>query len=261
MDVSTSRGKLLLGPTGREYDADKPATAPPLTQPLDDLLGVRLEDIAADGPSPYSDHLLRYRRFWPSPGPAHDADELVAWHDAWRDQWREWMVEAAPRFLLAAQAAESGRISALIAPDIERVTFKSGVSPDSVPDGDFPALAAWCLLEALRQHPMSLAACNGCQRPWLKTTGHDYCLRPRPGHTRTCREIAKEAAFLSSDETKGYRREYKRLHERKRRGAISTAQLNAWRQMNGPAAWKPYEDWVVEQADAKHNDKEVSGDA
>jgi len=43
----------------------------------------------------------------------------------------------------------------------------------------------------------------------------------------------------------GYRREYKRLHELKRRGTISIDELNAWRQQNGPGTegkeWRRYD--------------------
>jgi hypothetical protein len=127
-----------------------------------------------------------------------------------------------------------------------------------VPDADLPALAAWCLAEALRRQPIRVAECANCGRPWIVQGRQKYCQRPADRwHIRTCREVAKEAAFLSNPDVLNYRREYKRLHELKRRGTITTAQLNAWRQGNTPSEWRPYAEWLKGQA--KSNEEESNG--
>jgi hypothetical protein len=234
--VSTSRGRLLLGERGREYPGQS-EPAPSLTQPIDDLLGLAPGDVV-DVESGYFWHLLRYGPFW---GGGVGTDPL--WEKE-RSRWRKWAVQFSPRLLKAARRAQDGRLSALLAPELERVRYTPGRGSDEVPDGDLPALATWCLVEVLRREPITVEKCRRCKRPWLVQPGQVYCQRPAPGHVRDCRTLAKEEAFLSSEEVRGYRREYKRLHELKRRGTITMAQLNAWRQGNTPSDWKPYKQWL-----------------
>lgn len=252
--MSTSRGRLLLGERGLDYwTEDGPGKTPSLTQPLDDILGLaaqELQDDDDDGPllidyTPYGNHLMNYGRFWPIPweqGTKPSLEDAVKAGAAHRAAWREFEKRDKPRFLKALPRAADGRFPSALALDLERVRY----TPDGaeVPDGDLPALAAWSLAEALRRQRVVLATCPKCNRPWVAQDGQEYCERPAPGHSRNCREVAKEERFLSSPDVRAYRREYKRLHELSRRGTLSTADLNAWRQANTPSKWAPYTTWL-----------------
>jgi hypothetical protein len=253
--VSTSKGRLLLSPSGRSY-WNSLVQAPPLTQPVDDMLGLDAEDLRDFGSC--FDQLSKYGPFWGAPD-LDDEEEVAAWVEGAEGQnrrllarGRKWANEARPRFLKAARRAQQGYVAALLADDLGRVRYRPGRSPDEVHDGDLPALAAWSLVEALRRQPITLGKCRNCRRPWIVQPGQEFCQRTAPGHVRDCRTLAKEAAFLGRPEVQGYRREYKRLHELKRRGTISAQELNEWRQQNSPKKWRRYDDWKERRKETSH---------
>lgn len=244
--VSTSRGRLLLGENSHGWSTPQTVA---LTEPVDDLLGLDIGDV--ESWSTWWMHLLRYGSFWGSrrlqdvprsefasliDGEFRERDEAIG------DSLREWAAKTTPHFLEAVRVAEDARVPSVLAPELQRVRYRRGYV--EVPEGDLPALATRALLEAVRSRPVVVRDCPLCRRPWITTRGQEYCLRPAPGYTRACREIAKEARFLANPDVRDYRREYKRLHELKRRGTISMAELNAWRQGNEPSAWAPYTQWL-----------------
>src|SRR3954470_22859610 len=148
----------------------------PLIAPLNDLLGL----------------LRRY------PRPA-DKLQYLPWlsnrygslggrrHEGFLAEAREREVQDA--FLLAAKAAAKGKLSADLAPRLERLRFGADGTVD-VPD--FAALAAWSLLEAVRRQPLELRTCPQCKAKWLaRPEESDYCQRVAPGQvTRDCRTLA-----------------------------------------------------------------------
>jgi hypothetical protein len=57
----------------------------------------------------------------------------------------------------------------------------------------------------------------------------------------SCRALKKDEHFRESQ--RDWRREYKRLHERRKRGTLSAADWASWRAENSHEAWFPFEEW------------------
>jgi hypothetical protein len=251
MQVTLSRHALVLrGEAGGSQ-------VRPLTAPVNDLIGLRLE-------TNYDLHLQdQYFQLWPitwfdqTPAALRDrrargeglpADDEDAWQETliWNvgEQATAWRDLGMPRlFLEAARRAAQGHFSARLAPHYERIRRQPAENSDAIPDGDLPTLAAWALDQALRLQPLAIVVCPRCHIPWLTASGEDspYCQRPAPGHDSTCRELRKAELFR---ERQGpWRREYKRLHEKTRRGTLSQQAFAAWNAANTPGQWQPYEEW------------------
>jgi hypothetical protein len=242
MDVGLFRQGLVLA-DGRTL---------PLTAPVNDLIGLRVE-------WPYAVHLhSSYRPFWPTEWisvPAEldttglDDHELAI--EAMAAQIERIQTEASElrrrklpaKFLAACHQAEQGHLSASLAPFLERVVHRPGEAPDEVPEGDLPTLAAWALHQALRLRPLEVRECQLCKVPWLASPEQPspYCERPYPGRSMSCRELKKDEHFRESQ--RDWRREYKRLYERRKRGTLSEADWQAWRAENNPAAWYAFDEW------------------
>jgi Family of unknown function (DUF6076) len=237
------RGGLLLGERGKPL---------PLTQPVNDLLGLRDEwDYAVQLDS-------NYGSFWPDEWmdlPAdfdstgltdHDlADEArAAQIDRIADEIRELRRRKLPdTFLAACKQAEQGHFSVTLAGFLEQITRRPGDEPDEVPEADLPTLATWALDQALRQRPVEVRECPLCKRPWLASPEQPspYCDRPYPGRSMSCRALKKDEHFRESQ--RDWRREYKRLHERRKRGTLSEADWQAWRADNNPDDWYAFDEW------------------
>ncbi len=262
MNATLWRGGLVLGEGGKVL---------PLTAPVNDLLGLR-------GDWLYAVHLhSTYSPFWPDEwitlpleidttdlddhDLANEAD--VAQIERVAQEARELRRRKLPRqFLLACRRAEEGHLSAKLAPFLERVRRRPGDAPDEVPDGDLATLAAWALDQALRMRPLQVRECPLCKVPWLASPEQlsPYCERPYPGRHMSCRELKKDEHFRESQ--RDWRREYKRLHERRKRGTLSEADWNAWRAENSPEAWIAFEEWRkrhIPITGAAEADKTVQG--
>jgi Zn-finger nucleic acid-binding protein len=191
----------------------------PLTAPINDLLG-QLRP-SQDG---YLSYLVeRYSSF------SHDFYGLGADRTA---------------FLEAAKSSAKGKLSAAVAPHLERVRF----TPDGRVDvPDFSALAAWSLLESVRRQSLKLIRCPNCKGQWLGAPeGSRYCQRVAPGQgSKDCRTLAYEKRVAGDKEYGRYRREYKRLTELQRRGTgtLDVVELMNWRHENSPANWLPLDEW------------------
>lgn len=260
MNVDLSRGALRLN-----ADTESEKTVP-LTSPINDLIGLRAD-------AEYAAHVAEtYKGFWPdewqqwfqyAPPPAQpftiDAalDDGMDWLDI-LEHWRETLERnllvtfgnwqhMSELFLDAAELAETGSYSAKLADSFELIKRQPGDTPDEIPDGDLPALAAWALDQALRLWPLKLVSCPGCHIPWLTAADQEnpYCLRPAPYHSTSCRALARERQYRA--DTSPWRREYKRLHERARRGTLSEHDLTAWKTDNAAGVkgidWQPYDEW------------------
>ena len=248
MDTSLAYGRLVLSEQDQHGQAELGRHA--LAAPINDLIGLR--------PDPeYVTHLQRYGPFWP-PLSGFDEDGKINrpatglwWEPEGRTEIERtidaWIRDKLPElFHRAANSAAQGQLSGELSPMLERVTFRPGKRPDSVPDGDLPVLAAWCLDQTLRRAEIEIRNCESCRVPFITSSGSAFCDRPAPGHTRSCRDIQKEARFL---ETQGdYRRLYKTLHERKRRGKLPKQVFNLWVQDNQPGEagkdWQPLYEWL-----------------
>lgn len=222
----------------------------PLVAPVSDLLGLR-----ADWQYAVRLHST-YGPFWPEIGVTVRSGkeavrvDLAVEAETARIEWIS--AEAArlrkrelPRlFLDASRLAAEGRLSAKLAPFLERVLRRPGEEPDDVPDGDLPALAAWALDEVLRISRVEVRNCPLCKVPWVAsaTQPSPYCERPFPGRHMSCRELKKDEHFRESQ--RDWRREYKRVHERVRRGTVSDAEWEAWRKQNSPGAWIAFDTWI-----------------
>jgi hypothetical protein len=256
MQVDLSRGALRLHAVGQ--------AVMPLTSPINDLIGLRTDHT-------YNVHLYdAYFSSWPTAWFEHaphvlGADDEAA-SDSGRDSeenlldnvyeaMRKWRDERLPRlFLDAARRAESGHYSGKLGPHFERVERHPDGIPDEIPDGDLPALAAWTLDQALRLWPLRVVECPRCRLPWLTQTTqvNPFCLRPAPDMHTSCRTLAREQQYRTDH--RPWRREYKRLHERTRRGTLSEHAFTAWKAGNAAGVegidWQPYDQWKLTQ-DAK----------
>lgn len=244
MRVAMWRGGLLLGGSGKVL---------PLTAPVNDLLGIRAQ-------WPYAVHLhSRYSDFWPDEwiripeeidtagmderelGATAVAEQIVT-IQATAGRLRQQKLPT--KLLEACRQAEHGHFSAILAPFLERVLRRPGDEPDEIPEGDLPTLAAWALDQALREHTLEVRECALCKVPWLASAEQTspYCDRPYPGRQMSCRSLKKDEHFRESQ--RDWRREYKRLHERRKRGTLSEADWNAWRAENTPDAWIAFAEWL-----------------
>jgi hypothetical protein len=206
--------QLVLSEKGKER------SRLPLTAPVNDLLG-QLR------PDPLSAVYLaeRYPEFVPTSQPRA---VLLAFETAARD-------------------AVKGRVSAAVAPHLERLRLAPDGTVRDVPD--FAALAAWSLLESVRRQPLKLFTCPTCKGKWLGLPdGSKYCQRLAPGQvSKDCRTLDYERRLAGDSAYRGYRREYKRLSEAQRRGSLDMLELVRWRDQNGPANWLPFDQWKVQQ--------------
>jgi hypothetical protein len=205
----------------------------PLTVPVNDVLGQWRKGGRNEPPwvSRADDLYDLFERYKPLSGPQGvlgDAGKQTVYAD----------------FLAAAESATKGRLSARVAPYIERLRFAPDGSVADVPD--FTALAAWSLLEALRRQRLELRTCSTCKGKWLASPEElsRYCQRRAPGQvSKDCRTLDYERRLAGDVAYRGYRKEYKRLTERQRRGRLDVVELMRWREQNSPANWLPFDEW------------------
>lgn len=193
----------------------------PLTAPINDLLGQLRKDN-----DPYLAYLFDRYRVFAGRGS--------------RDIWLE--PSEAQTFLSAAVQAAKGTLSPGISSHIGRLRF----SPDGRVDvPDFEALAAWSLLESVRRQPLKVYTCLTCRAKWIGAPGGSrYCQRVAPGQVRKdCRTMAYEKRLAGDTGYRRYRREYKKLAEKQRRGTLDVVDLMHWRDQNSPADWLPFDEW------------------
>jgi Family of unknown function (DUF6076) len=166
---------------------------------------------------------------------------LVYLHDRYGGVFGS-LKESVP-FADAAKSAVGGRLAASLGPLLERLRFAEDGNVIDIPD--FPALAAWSLLEGVRRLDLRLRSCSECHRPWLaaREEASRYCQRWAPGHLRDCRTLAAERRLAGDKSYARYRREYKRITEMERRGTIEIADLYRWRDANDATNWSPFEEW------------------
>ena len=159
--------------------------------------------------------------------------------------------EVQQAFLAAARKATKGQLAPEVARHLERLRFNAD---GSVEVGDFAALAAWSLIEAVRRQSLELRTCAQCKGRWLAApTEPNYCQRVAPGQvTRDCRTLARERRLAGDARYRAYRREYKRLAEAQRRGAIDVRDVVKWREENGPKRWLPFDQWNQQREEADH---------
>lgn len=81
-------------------------------------------------------------------------------------------------FVRAAKRATEGRFTAEIGPHLERVHYRPAPEPDEV--GDFLALAAWVLDQALRAGKYEIKNCRLCGQPFMASGRARYCQRLAP---------------------------------------------------------------------------------
>lgn len=214
-------------------DQGRTITARALTEVVDDVIGL--------DPAPgYLEHLERtYGSFLPA--------EFLP-------QVKAWIASQEPeRFLRGARAAAAGRLSGIIG-NLERLTYRPDGSAD-VPAGDLLALAAFALLELVRNQELIVhKQCGNCSTPFLSIKGGagSFCNRPARAAdgtrlARSCREVEKARIF---DETrKAYRREYRNVHERVQRGTLPRDALDLWMSEFGPGGpeehlVQPFNHWI-----------------
>jgi hypothetical protein len=156
-------------------------------------------------------------------------------------------MEHAAGFLDAAKAATKGHLSADIAEHVGRLRFAPDGTVAAVPD--FPALAAWSLMEAVRRQELRLLTCPTCKRKWLASSSEKsrYCQRWAPGQTRDCRTLEYERHVAGDAAYSAYRREYKRLAEAERRGSVEGYAVRQWRAQNSATDWQPFEEWKAQR--------------
>jgi hypothetical protein len=172
---------------------------------------------------------------------AQDLEYLVYLRDRYGGVYGS--LASGPDFAEAATLATKGRFSATVGMYLERLQFAPDGSVRDVPD--FPALAAWSLLEGVRRAELRLRTCLTCGRPWLASQDDrsKFCQRWAPGQFRDCRTLAAEQRLAGDKTYSAYRREYKRVTEMERRGSIKLADLYRWREANDALAWTPFEQW------------------
>lgn len=193
----------------------------PLLAPFNDVLGWQRED------ETYTSYLLgRYGSLGFAKGSIGESYKLES------------------SFVVAARAAAKGRFAAELGDDLERVRFGAEGAVEDV--ADLAALGAWTLLEAVRRQPLKLWTCPICKKKWLGT--HDetspHCQRRAPGHAaKDCRTLAYERRVAGDENYGAYRREYKRVTEMERRGAIDPVDLYRWREANSAIDWTSFETW------------------
>jgi hypothetical protein len=96
---------------------------------------------------------------------------------------RRWRREAIPAlFFRAAQQAAAGRLMPELGSHLARIQFGSRGKPDEV--GDFVALAAWSLDQAMRGLGFEVRDCALCGHPFLSSGRARYCERIAPSSTR-----------------------------------------------------------------------------
>jgi len=237
MDINVARHALVLHQPGGE-------SVRPLLSPINDLIALRPE-------TTYDLYLYdQYWTFWPADWFEQldgdvNVEKLVNHISDQAARWRRRRYHKL--FLAAAQDATERKLSASLAPHLEKIRWLPGNQDDNVPDGDLPALAVYTLIRALELRPLDLVECPRCRIPWLTTTDADrnpFCLRPSLGQLTTCRQLHKEEQFRTRHGD--WRREYKRLHERLRRGSLSETELMAWRAENTLESWQPFELWQTQ---------------
>jgi hypothetical protein len=240
----------------------------PLTAAVNDVLGLRDE-------WPYAVHLRsRYGSFWPdewidlpeefdtSGLDEHElaSEAVVAQIQRIQSEARELRRQKLPdRFLAACRQATEGHLSVSLAPLLERVLYRPGAEADEIPNGDLATLAAWSLDQTLRLFPIEIRECQLCHLPWLsppQQASHN-CERPYPGRAMSCRALKKDEHFRESQ--RDWRREYKRLYERRKRGTLSEADWDAWRAENSHDAWYPFDEWNKRRIPIVGADEEKSG--
>lgn len=95
------------------------------------------------------------------------------------------------------------------------------------------------LTEAWELWLASTMECEYCGRRFIpKRSDQSFCYRVAPGETeRSCQQVAPQRRYAEriSPERAAYRREYKRLDNCVRRGQMTRAELDAWREANRPA--------------------------
>lgn len=248
MQARLSYGRISFSEPGELYGQAEPVElgSVGLSEPVDDLLGLRLDD------PPYVASLaVRYSAVLPR-GWGSVQKHGAAVHERVRARLRSqlagWEAAGVPALLLrAARRAERGNIVADLGPILERVTYRPGDEPDELADGDLPALAAWALVEMLRREPVRVRRCGLCRKPFLAPSEDAlYCARPAPGRSRYCRSAKRDERFAK--EHPEYRRYYKRLHERKRRGSLDPWIWELWTADNRPGeknvTWRQIEEWA-----------------
>lgn len=216
-----------------------------LTAPIDDLLGLRSD-------SRYAAIIgLRYRPLrWGErelPQLLREQPNLLKALDTWRvaveQRIRDWLDDGLPDLFLDAirEAADAGTLSTTLVPYLGQIVRRPAPKRDEVPD--LPTLATWALDQLMRRSQIEVRTCPTCDYPWLAVdSDHDvYCTRPTPGKLRSCREIHNQRAFEEAQ--REWRREYKKLHERKSRGTLPVEEFAAWRAANRPSFWLPFEEW------------------
>ncbi len=165
-------------------------------------------------------------------------------------------------FTDAAREARLGRLSQPVARHLSRVVWvplsampaaRSSGAGSSIREGDFPGLAAWCLLQAIQRRTVAVRTCALCKRLWIGSDTSPYCLRPAPESLRSCRAIVAERKYLAkkSPEYHGFRREYMRLYQRHRRGTISDEDWTGWKAANTPGGWVHFSAWKQRRGSAE----------
>lgn len=208
----------IIETIGGDVQRDMPRTAP-----VEDMLGLRDDEV-------YLAHLSgRYGR-------AIDVTpERVA-------EWRPF-AEALPE---AVARASELRFPELLVPAWLEIRFSGApFVPDLLP-ADLRVLASWALELMLRQPPpFTLRTCPTCGLLWLAEAGDEseFCRRPAPGRRVDCRTAARE-----DRKDAGYRREYRRLRDRYKRGRLSEEAWKEWRASNRPG--KEGETWQRLDEDA-----------
>jgi hypothetical protein len=217
----------------------------PLASPVNDVLGLSLDEC-------YLAHLLSsYSEFWIQGGdgtqPAmsrdlRDLDHASSAFQAARRDVDSWLdAEVSVIFTEAVQASEQGRLSAKLAPYIERIVRNPRQQPDEV--SDLPTLATWALEELLRRRRVTLHRCRLCRRYWVPPQRNPdaVCRRPQPSRKLSCYEKSRqlEWAIANGD----WRREYKKLHERVRAGSLPRELFESWKAENRPESWRPFHVW------------------
>ena len=164
----------------------------------------------------------------------------------------------------AVRNAQQGRIdieSPLLARSLASVDFGGGEQGGAgIPDDDLLALAAWSLIMLVIRGRFHLVTCPICAAPWLAPDDRNpYCTRPAPGRSRrSCRDVNRERELHDEPAYALYRREYKRITESVRRGALSQDDADAWRRVNNHEMWKPFNDWLKTPDGRRHLAKKTA---
>jgi hypothetical protein len=224
MEVSVKYGCITMTPA--------PKIAVPLSAAIDDMLGLSVE-------SSYLAHLAAsYPGLW-----AHE-DAQTRMRLVRRDvaAWIETGLSV--DFEFAVRTAEQGHLSDRLAPYVARIGRRPGPAPDEV--NDLPTLATWALDALTRRRHLRLGRCRVCGLLWIPPeNGRDVgCRRPRPGLSASCFQVRRQQRFEAA--RGGWRREYKKLHERVRQQALSEELFDAWKGENSARSWTRFDQWILE---------------